>query len=277
MVKKTAMLVYAMSLTVLVVQAQERVQCSASADSWVESPPWEPHARESRNYGSDRDLILNGRNSFALLAFDMSPAKGLRIEKAVLRVHRRPDPIPLTMVGISTISGSGPWSEVEVNYFFARKGQPWSYPGGRTYWNYASTNHPRETNVGMRAWCWRAWVAGADAIVPWNTVQGMEAWDRAEPLTVFYVGKKFGRNEPFDCLRLKAFRRGEQDVEYMTLLARRKSWDRDAVAHAVAETLDLSEETRRQYEEDAGSIRFDGIADTQLDQLRRRVAAALLK
>jgi len=82
---------------------------------------------------------------------------------------------------------------------------------------------------------------------------------------------------PFDCLRLKAFRRGEQDVEYMTLLARRKGWDRDAVAHAVAATLDLSEETRRQYEHDAGGISFDRISDTQLDQLRRRVAAALVK
>ena len=148
---------------------------------------------------------------------------------------------------------------------------------GRAYWNYASTNHPRETNVAMRAWCWRAWVGGADAIVPWNTVRGAEAWERAEPLTVFYVGRKFGLDQPFDCLRLKAFRRGEQDVEYMTLLARRKGWDRDAVAHAVAATLDLSQETRRQYEDDAGGISFDRISDTQLDQLRRRVAAALVK
>ena len=46
---------------------------------------------------------------------------------------------------------------------------------GKDYWNYASTNNPRETNVAMRAWCWRAWVAGADGIVPWNTVRGMEA------------------------------------------------------------------------------------------------------
>lgn len=148
---------------------------------------------------------------------------------------------------------------------------------GKSYWNYATTNHPRETNVSMRAWCWRAWVTGADAIVPWNTVRGAEAWDRAEPLTVFYVGKKFGLNEPFDCLRLKAFRRGEQDVEYMTMLAHRKGWDRDAVSHAVAESLDLSEQTKRQFEDDAGAIRFDGIADAQLDQLRRRVAAALVK
>jgi hypothetical protein len=146
---------------------------------------------------------------------------------------------------------------------------------GRTYWNYASTNHPRETNVAMRAWCWRAWVSGADAVVPWNTVRGMESWDRAEPLTVFYPGRKFGLNEPFGCLRLKAFRRGEQDVEYMTLLARRKGWDREAVARAVAQALDLTGEATRQYDEDAGSIRFDRVADEALDELRLRVAAAL--
>src|SRR5580700_11558817 len=102
MLQRTAMLLCALSLTVSGGRAQERVQCSASADNWVETPPWEPHSRESRNYGSDRDLIVNSRNSFALLAFDMSPAKGLRIQKAILRVHRKPDPIPLTMVGIST-------------------------------------------------------------------------------------------------------------------------------------------------------------------------------
>ncbi len=129
MLRRTATLLCAWSLTGLSVRATERVQCSATADNWVESPPWEPHARESRNYGSDRDLIVNSRNSFALLTFDMSPAKGLRIQKAVLRVHRQPDPIPLTVAGISTISGSGPWSEGEMNYFFARQGQPWSYAG----------------------------------------------------------------------------------------------------------------------------------------------------
>ena len=146
---------------------------------------------------------------------------------------------------------------------------------GRTYWNYASTNHPRETNVGMRAWCWRAWVAGADGIVPWNTVHGKDAWDRAEPLTVFYVGQKFGLNEPFGCLRLKAFRRGQQDVEYMILLGRKMGWDREAVQRAVAGALDLSEDVRLQYEEDAGGIRFNRIDDAQLDQVRLRIAAAL--
>jgi hypothetical protein len=147
---------------------------------------------------------------------------------------------------------------------------------GRSFWHYASANHPRETNVGMRAWCWRAWVAGADGIVPWNTVRGMEAWDRAEPLTVFYVGKKFGLNEPFGCLRLKAFRRGQQDVEYMTLLARKLGWGREAVARAIGGALDLSEGVRRSFEEDAGAISFDRVQDSELDRLRLRLAAALL-
>ena len=55
-----------------------------------EAPPWEPHSRESLNHGSDQQLIINGRNGFALLALDVSPARGLRVEKAVLRVRREP-------------------------------------------------------------------------------------------------------------------------------------------------------------------------------------------
>jgi hypothetical protein len=99
------------------------------ADNWVEVPPWEPHSRGSLNHGSDQQVIINGRNSFALFAFDVSPARGLRVEKAVLRVRRKPDPVPLTMTGLSTISGAGPWAESEMNYFYARKDQPWAYPG----------------------------------------------------------------------------------------------------------------------------------------------------
>ena len=146
---------------------------------------------------------------------------------------------------------------------------------GKVYWNYASTNHPKETNVSMRAWCWRAWLAGADGVVPWNTVRGMEAWDRAEPLTVFYVGKKFGIDKPFDSLRLKAFRRGEQDIEYMMMLARKKGWDREAVSRAVAKAAQLSGDIEQRTEEDAGVVSFRQASDGALDQLRLRIAEAL--
>src|SRR5215813_4476824 len=127
MVGKASMVVGAFAVTAAL--AAERVECRVTADNWVESPPWEPHARESLNHGSDQQLIISGRNSFALLAFDVSAAQGLRVEKAVLRLRRKPDPVPLTVVGVSTISGSSGWAEGEMNYFFARRGESWSYPG----------------------------------------------------------------------------------------------------------------------------------------------------
>lgn len=149
---------------------------------------------------------------------------------------------------------------------------------GRSYWHYADTNHPRQSNATMRAWAWRAWTSGADGIVPWNTVHGgMGAWDRADELTVFYPGTKFGLREPFASLRIKGFRRGQQDVEYMMLLARKKGWGREAVERAIDAALDLSEQTHLQNEEDAGEIRFERVTDGQLDQLRLRIAAALVK
>jgi hypothetical protein len=146
---------------------------------------------------------------------------------------------------------------------------------GREYWNYASTNHPRDTNVAMRAWCWRTWLHGGDGLLPWNAASDSRAWDRAETLTVFYPGGKFGRTEPFASLRLKAYRRGQQDMEYLILLAQKRGWDRDAVTRAVAEALDLSGEIRQSFEEDAGTVRFNRVKDAQLEDLRLRVARAL--
>lgn len=128
MFNKTAILCCTLAFAALT-PAAERVSCPVTADNWVESPPWNPHARESQNHGSDPQLVVNSRNSFALLAFDMAPAKGMRIEKATLRVRRKPDAVPFTMTGVSTVSGSGPWVEGEMNYFFAKKGQPWAYAG----------------------------------------------------------------------------------------------------------------------------------------------------
>src|SRR5262249_15464918 len=109
--------------------AAERVECPVTADNWVDAPPWEPHSRESANHGDEKRLVLYGRNTFSLLAFDMSRSKGMRVEKAVLRVRREAGPVPLTVVGVSTISGSGPWAETGMNYFQPRPGQPWSYAG----------------------------------------------------------------------------------------------------------------------------------------------------
>ncbi|MBL8233072.1 MAG: hypothetical protein JNL98_31530 [Bryobacterales bacterium] len=76
-------------------------------------------------------------------------------------------------------------------------------------------------------------------------------------------------------MRLKAYRRGQQDIEYLVLLAARKGWDREAVTRAVAGAVDLSSEVTERHEEDAGEIRFTKLQDADFEQLRLRVAKAL--
>jgi hypothetical protein len=104
----------------------------------------------------------------------------------------------------------------------------------------------------------------------------MEAWDKAEPLTVFYVGKKFNQDAPYDCLRLKAFRRGEQDIEYATLLANQPGWDREAVSKAALNAVKLTGGIEQRNEEDAGAVTLK-TSDEALDRLRLRIAKALRK
>ena len=56
-------------------------------------------------------------------------------------------------------------------------------------------------------------------------------------------------------MRLKAFRRGQQDIEYLVLLAQSEGWDRAAVTRAV--------------------MALPHATDRQMEQLRERVAATL--
>jgi hypothetical protein len=146
---------------------------------------------------------------------------------------------------------------------------------GKELWNYASTNHPRDTNTMLRAWAWRVWLNGGDGLLPWLATRSQGAWEKAEPLTVFYSGAKFGQTEPFASLRLKAYRRGQQDMEYLNLLARSKGWSRDVVTRAVRDILRFSADVEEKYEEDAGTMRFQKLRDGELDTARRRVAEAL--
>jgi len=147
---------------------------------------------------------------------------------------------------------------------------------GKEYWNYATSNHPRESNVAMRAWCWRVYLSGGDGLLPWNAVRGARAWERAEQLTVFYPGNKFGVQEPFASMRLKAYRRGQQDIEYLIQLANQSGWDRDAVTYAASRALDLAAEIKMDSSEDAGQMRFQKVTNSDLEELRRRVARALV-
>ena len=85
---------------------------------------------------------------------------------------------------------------------------------------YGSANAIGDANGHAVAWCLDAWSLGADGVVPWQTIGNRESWNKADRLALLYPSPWPDRAEPIPSVRLKAYRRGQQDVEYLALLAR---------------------------------------------------------
>jgi hypothetical protein len=89
-----------------------------------------------------------------------------------------------------------------------------------------------------------------------------------------------GRNgkTPVPSVRLKAFRRGQQDVEYLTLLSQSIGEPRWAIAERVREELKLFGQRGASGStavEDAGLVRFDRLRPQDFWALRARFGEVL--
>jgi hypothetical protein len=148
---------------------------------------------------------------------------------------------------------------------------------GVRYWNYGTANAVRRSNTEAEAWAVRAWLAGADGIVPWQSVGEEENYTRAEPTALLLPGKRFGMIGPVASLRLKALRRAQQDAEYLVLLAAAQHWDRAQVAAALDNILAPQGTFAQNNAEDAGSYRFDSLRASDFEAMRRAAAEAIGK
>jgi len=148
---------------------------------------------------------------------------------------------------------------------------------GVAFWHYGTGNDIRVSNLTGEAWGVKAYLAGGDGILPWNSLGGDSAFDKPTATAILYPGARFGLDAPLASLRLKALRRSQQDVEYLALLAAKRGWDRAQLAAALAPLLDLSARTQQSSADDAGRTVFDNLTSEQFARLRASVAAALAK
>lgn len=148
---------------------------------------------------------------------------------------------------------------------------------GITFWHYGTGNDIRHSNLTGEAWGVKVYLAGGDGFLPWNSLGTDSAFDRPTPTAILYPGGRFGLDTPLASLRLKAFRRSQQDVEYLALLAKKMGWDREQAAAALAPLLHLEARTRQLSEDDAGRTEFDGLNSELFARLRASVAAMLSK
>jgi hypothetical protein len=146
---------------------------------------------------------------------------------------------------------------------------------------YGGSNPVTGSNVQPAAWCLDAWSLGADGVLPWQTIGTDASWRKGDELALFYPLPRAGQPPGpgvVPSIRLKAYRRGQQDVEYLTLWAGRKGLPRWAVARRVREALPLSgsrQATETGGAGDAGRIDYALLRPRDLWVLRQGVGEAL--
>lgn len=152
--------------------------------------------------------------------------------------------------------------------------------GGVSY-VYGSSNRVGEANTQPAAWCVDTWMLGGDGVVPWQTLhrsadaRGYEAWNGADDQSLFYPGAPAGVRGPVPSVRLKSYLRGQQDVEYLSMLSRSAGLPRWVVADAAGRALPIRGVFAQRFAEDAGATDYGSLRPEMLWDLRLRAGSAL--
>lgn len=132
------------------------------------------------------------------------------------------------------------------------------------FFEYGTANKIDESNLQPVLWCVSAWTKGAMGVLPWQSIGSKRAWKNAEQTALFYPHP----DGPQPSLRLKAFTRGQQLVEYLTLFEQIYALPRNTVSDWVKDFLSIDGEVRKTTRADAGTIRFKDIDIQDLWRMR---------
>lgn len=148
---------------------------------------------------------------------------------------------------------------------------------GERIWVYGTSNPVEESNRTIQAWVLEAFAAGADGVVPWQTIdRSGKALEQGDPLGLFIFVARPG--EPLTILpslRLKAYRQAEQEVELLRLLQHRLGLSEATLRSFVAQQLALAGRVESRSAEDAGTAAYDSLSPERFRTLRA-IALALL-
>jgi hypothetical protein len=208
-------------------------------------------------------------------AFDSSVAPGTSVPKLVFRADiSRPQWRRDCLDGLLDYHVVGSAMRGYPRLVFDRKRTL-----GEIVVEYGSTNGVEGSNFQPVCWCWDAWSLGSDGVLPWQTIGNAESWIRADELSLFYPGRGTGQAAaPIPSVRLKAYRRGQQDVEYLTLWSQRHNQPRWAVGQQIRSILSLTgkrQGTGFTGGEDAGRIDYGRLRPREVWALRVALGEAL--
>jgi len=141
---------------------------------------------------------------------------------------------------------------------------------GEDIWVYGTTNRPEESSRQTYGWVIWAYRQGAKGVVPWQTVnKDGTALTQADQLGLFIFDKDAdNRTAIRHSIRLKAYRRAQQDIEYLELLRHKLNLSDLQIRSFIDHYLDLSGDLLKQSEADAGTARYLNLSPNACHSLR---------
>ncbi|MGH7145107.1 MAG: hypothetical protein ACREJ2_13420 [Planctomycetota bacterium] len=172
--------------------------------------------------------------------------------------------------------------------------------------HYGSAQSPEVKPLRETVWAWQVWCRGGDGILPWSAtpMEGFSNGDwleRPDKLSVIVPVREIAPEKPTreiapensgrerapgaqsitwsrPSLRLKAFRRGQQDAELCRLACLRQNCPRPVFSRALLEQLGRVHTEAGRFRDEATSIESPDLTSARLEGLRqavRRLAAGL--
>jgi hypothetical protein len=150
---------------------------------------------------------------------------------------------------------------------------------GEEIWLYGSTSMPGHSARETQAWTLQAYRDGAAGVVPWQTVdKSGKALDIADQLGLFIFDHEAGDGDGAairHSVRLKAYRRAQQDIEYLELLRNRYRWTQAEMQQFMDHYLPLNGQVEKTSELDAGTTRYSHIDPSAFSSLREAAATLI--
>ena len=145
-----------------------------------------------------------------------------------------------------------------------------------TFWHYGACNEVKLSNLNNEAWAIKVYIYGGDGLLPWNSIGTEGSITKPDQTGILVPGRKF-KETVVGSLRLKALRRGQQDVEYLIHLAKKKGYDREQIRDLVLKELNLSSTIKQKFIDEAAQVEFTNLSAEKFGKLREKIALELSK
>jgi hypothetical protein len=146
---------------------------------------------------------------------------------------------------------------------------------------YGGANRDNRSNIESVVWFLNAWLNGANGALPWQTMGNDKSLDTNDASVggnaMIAPGNRFGVPAVAD-IRLKAFRDGEQLVEYLVMFSSLYDLTREQVKAILHRSISIEAGVAAGASADnADALRFSALKAWQVAELRRQLAALILR